>query len=196
VSGEPAKGSTSHGLAFLSFLSFVASFAGARIFTTFFPSTAVVTGGVHLHHFWYGLVMVAVAGWLGIAQIKPNLRRSYAVVFGIGGGLIGDEVGLLLTLGNYYSDLTYFFFLLVVALGAMGILAAGYKHELEDDVRSLEHGERTAYLGVVITGLSALSFAGGYVAYGAATLTVGLLITAAGVWWHRRAVRVTTAAQS
>ena len=109
------------------FLSFIAAFLSARLFTTLFPSTLVITGGVHLHHFWYGLAMVALAGGLGIVYNRPQCRRFYAVVFGLGGGLIGDEVGLLLTLGNYHSDLTYFFFVTVVLAGSLAFLLFGYR---------------------------------------------------------------------
>src|ERR1700691_4237778 len=94
-----------YGLAFLALSAFMLSFFVARIFTTLHPDTVVVTGGVHFHHFWYGLTMVIVAGWLGIVSNHPVLDRVYATVFGLGGGLIGDEVGLLLTFGNYHSEL-------------------------------------------------------------------------------------------
>jgi hypothetical protein len=96
-----AQGKTNFGLTFLALLSFIVAFFTARIFTTINPDTVVVSGGIHFHHFWYGLAMVATAGWLGISSNHPSLRRVYAVVFGFGGGLIGDEIGLLLTFGNY-----------------------------------------------------------------------------------------------
>src|SRR5271157_6543564 len=106
------KGSTPHGLAFLALLSFVTSFLVARVFATLNPSTVVVSGGIHLHHFWYGLVMIVVAGWLGIVYNRPQFVQVYAIVFGLGAGLVGDEVGLLLTFGDYNSSLTFFFFVI------------------------------------------------------------------------------------
>src|SRR5437867_11445754 len=45
-------------------------------------------------------------GWLGIAYSSDRLLRTYALVFGLGAGLIADEVGLLLTFGDYQSELT------------------------------------------------------------------------------------------
>src|SRR5271169_6019252 len=104
------------GLASLALSAFVVSFFGARIFTTINPDTVVVSGGVHFHHFWYGLAMVVAAGWLGIVSFHPTLNRVYATVFGLGGGLIGDEVGLLLTFGNYHSELTYVFFVAFICV--------------------------------------------------------------------------------
>jgi hypothetical protein len=57
---EPLLKSTSSGLAFLALLAFVMSFLSARAFATLNPRTVAVTGGIHFHHFWYGLIMVVV----------------------------------------------------------------------------------------------------------------------------------------
>ena len=45
--------------------------------------------------------MVALTGWLAIVGKRTDrLDRAYALVYGLGLGLIGDEVGLLLTFGK------------------------------------------------------------------------------------------------
>ena len=45
--------------------------------------------------------MVALTGWLAIVGKRTDRRdRAYARVYGLGLGLIGDEVGLLLTFGK------------------------------------------------------------------------------------------------
>jgi hypothetical protein len=67
----------------------------ARSFTTLYPETHLLGGGFHIHHFWYGLSMPAVGGWLGISYDHERISRAAAISFGAGGGLIGDEVGLL-----------------------------------------------------------------------------------------------------
>src|SRR5579862_4014582 len=94
---------TPSGLSFLALLSFVTSFVSARVFATLNPHTVVVSGGIHFHHFCHGRIMVVAAGWAGIIYGVPAYKRIYAVVFGLGAGLIGDEVGLLLTFGDYNS---------------------------------------------------------------------------------------------
>jgi hypothetical protein len=180
-----ANGSTPHGVAFLALLSFVGAFLAARIFATLNPTTIVETGGIHLHHFWYGLAMIVVAGWLGIVHNRPGLRRFYAILFGLGGGIVGDEVGLLLTLGDYHSDLTFFFFIIVVTGATLGILLATFGEKLEYDVLTLRYSERFVYLGVVVAGLSALPFASGLVLPGLVTLVVGIAIAAVAFWRHR-----------
>jgi len=42
-------------LSFIMLISFLASFAAARGFTSLFPSTIFVFQGYRVHHFWYGL---------------------------------------------------------------------------------------------------------------------------------------------
>ena len=177
--------STTHGLAFLALLSFIAAFLAARTFATLNPDVVVVAGGIHLHHFWYGLTMIVVAGWLGIAHDHPRFRRFYAVLFGLGCGLVGDEVGLLLTFGGYDSNLTFIFFVLAVSSASLGILFTRRK-DLENDVLSLGNGERLLYIGVVVAGLSALPFAAGYLLFGALTVVAGLVIAALGLRLHAK----------
>src|ERR1700730_8410368 len=157
-----AQGRINFGLTFLALLSFTASFFTARIFTTINPDTVVVSGGVHFHHFWYGLAMVVVAGWMGIASGHPAWRRVYAVVFGFGGGLIGDEVGLLLTFGNYQSQLTSVFFIGFICFATLAILVVRFRTQLEQEVLEMERGEGVVQIGLVIICSSALPFALGF----------------------------------
>jgi hypothetical protein len=190
-----SHGSTSHGLAFLGLLSFVAAFLTARAFATLNPDTVVVTGGIHFHHFWYGLAMIVVAGWLGIVHNRPQYRRFYAVLFGLGCGLVGDEVGLLLTFGDYNSSLTFFFFVIVVSGASTGLLLTRRRKALEYDVFSVGSGERLLYVGVVVAGLSALTFAAGYLLFGAAIVAAGFAVAALGLWLHRKQQRVASTEQ-
>jgi hypothetical protein len=111
-------------LSFIMLVSFLVSFAVARVFTGFFPSTVLVVQGIHLHHFWYGLALLVVGGWLGINYSDDYIERIAAIIFGVGGGLVGDEIGLLLTFGDYYSELTYTF---VIALLAFSFMATLFK---------------------------------------------------------------------
>ena len=108
------------------------------------------------------------------------------MVFGLGGGLLGDEVGLLLTFGNYNSILTLYFFVIVASGGLLGILLTPrYRKRIGDDVLYLERHERLIYLGIVIAGLSSLWFASGFFLFGAITLVAGVVITAAALLRHR-----------
>jgi len=177
-------------------VSFVTGFTVARVFTTLNPEVTVIAGGIHFHHFWYGLTIMVVASLFAILHDKPRYRRFYAISFGFGSGLVGDEIGLLLTFGNYGSNLTSFFFVIVVSAGLMGLLFFRYKNRIEYDVLSMKNSERTVYTGVVVAGLSALNFGDDYIVSGVVTVAAGLLITAAGLWWHRREGLASASAQS
>jgi len=109
-------------LSFIMLTFFLASFAVSRVFTACFPSTVLVVQGYHVHHFWYGLALLAIGGWLGINYRDDHTERIAAIIFGVGGGLIGDEIGLLITFGNYYSELSYTFVISLLAFAFMTTL--------------------------------------------------------------------------
>jgi hypothetical protein len=183
---EPSRNAINHGLAFLGLVAFMVAFLGARIFTTLYAHTWVVVGGIHFHHFWYGLAMIGIAGWLGIISTVPSHRRIYALFFGLGGGLIGDEIGLLLTFGDYYSELTYVFVIGLMIFAVLFLLLRSYRNELRLDVIELETGERLIHVGVIVAGLSALPFSADALLLGSAILIIGTLIIAVGgIWQHR-----------
>jgi hypothetical protein len=162
------------------------SFFAARVFTTINPDVVVVSSGIHFHHFWYGLIMVCAAGWLGIASTRPEYDRAYALIFGLGLGLIGDETGLLLTLGDYHSELTYEVFLVGLAVLSLTYLAYRHSAKVKSEVLSLGRGESAAHVGIGISTTSFLAFAFGYIAVGAVIFSAGLAIVIIGVWLHRR----------
>jgi len=149
-------------------------FFAARLFAAQNPNVVVVQGSIHFHHFWYGLAMTTIAGWLGIAFNRPRLVRTYAIIFGLGAGLIGDEVGLLLTLGDYQSSLTTDFFVGVVGFIILASTLLRYRKILRRDVTHTSWNERLIYIGISLTGLSAIFFA-------VNTLTSGLVLASIGI---------------
>ena len=171
-----------HGLAFYGTLAFVASFLGARLFATLNPTVTVVRGGIHFHHFWYGLAMVVSTGWLGITLSNERMGRNLAIIFGLGAGLIGDEVGLLLTFGDYTSNFTEIFFVSAIAfIILVTLLSRGRKH-IEREVINLSRKERLTQLGVFIGAFSVIFFAAGNWQIGFAVLGLGVL---AYLWGER-----------
>jgi len=171
-----------HGLAFYGTVSFVASFLGARLFATLNPTVTVVRGGIHFHHFWYGLAMVVSTGWLGITLSNERMGRNLAIVFGLGAGLIGDEVGLLLTFGDYTSNLTEIFFVAAIAfIILVTLLSRGRKH-IEREVINLSRKERLTQVGVFLGAFSVIFFAAGNWEIGFVVLGIGVL---AYLWGER-----------
>ncbi|HSX19356.1 MAG TPA: glycosyltransferase, partial [Candidatus Saccharimonadales bacterium] len=57
--------------------------------------------GNHLHHFNYGILALILAGFLSITGSKIS-KNTQAIIYGIGLGLIMDEIGLLISLQNDY----------------------------------------------------------------------------------------------
>src|SRR5207244_10054360 len=152
MSREIPRGPFRHGLTFIATLAFVVSFFGSRLFATLFPTTVVMQGGIHLHHFWYGIALISVAGWMGIAWRNERLYRLYAVLYGLGAGFVGDEVGLLLTFNNYQSELTYLFFVAAISLVIIATLFLRYRDQLKEELIRLSVRERAAMVGVYIYG--------------------------------------------
>ncbi len=181
-----------HGLAFYGTLSFVAAFFGARTFATLNPTVVVVRGGIHFHHFWYGLAMVVASGWTGIELGDARIGRLLAIVFGLGAGLIGDEVGLLLTFGDYYSSLTEVFFVGAIGFIILAMFLSAGRSRIEKDVFDISPKERLIQVGVFIIGFSTIFFAATNWIGGLATLVVGLVVLFWGVEQRRKEMSLRT----
>jgi hypothetical protein len=141
-------------LSVLALVSFMASFLVARIFTTFNPDAIVVSGSIHIHHFWFGLMLQAVGGWLGISYNDERIDRLAAILFGAGGGLIGDEVGLLLTFENYWSEITYTFIILFLAVASTSILIIRYSKAIKAELADFVRSNASLYFGVFLAVVS------------------------------------------
>jgi hypothetical protein len=144
-----------HGLTFIATLAFVSSFFGSRLFATLYPSTVIMTGDIHIHHFWYGIGLISVAGWIAIAWRNERLSRLCALLYGLGAGFVGDEVGLLLTFGDYGSELTYQFFVAVMSIIIIATLLLRYRTIILRDVLRLSLRERIALVSAYLAGFSA-----------------------------------------
>jgi hypothetical protein len=135
-------------------ISFIASFVIARTFTTLSPDTVLIGGGFHIHHFWYGVAMLAIGGWLGISYENERINRIAAVLFGAGSGLIVDEVGLLLTFGDYWTDITYTFVIIFLTLASMLILIIRYSQVIKTEFSEFLRSNASLYFGVFLAGVS------------------------------------------
>jgi hypothetical protein len=143
-------------LSVLAMISFIASFTVARVFTSIYPKTIWEVSGLHIHHFWYGIALLAVGGWIGISYQSEKTDRLAAILFGAGGGLIGDEVGLLLTLsaGAYWADITYTLVIIFVTLGSMLILLNRYFKVIRTEFAQFLLSNASLYFGVFLAVVS------------------------------------------
>lgn len=96
---------------FLFFVAFLVTFGFIRTSThmiraqvSWWPGNVSV-GGTHIHHLVWGILLLLIFGWLGIA-VDPDSpwREICAVMFGIGTGLTLDEFALWLNLKDVYWE--------------------------------------------------------------------------------------------
>jgi hypothetical protein len=180
-------------LATIALSAFIFSFIVARTFTTFYPSTVLVSHGVHIHHFWYGIVLLAVGGWLGISYNDRETDRVAAILYGAGGGLIVDEVGLLLTFGNYWTGLTYTFLVIVLAFVTILILFNRYRQLIMTELAEFVSSKVGLYLGVFLAAVSVAFIMQtnniSVIAVSSALTIIGIAITVTYLIRHAKRIR-------
>jgi len=121
----------------IALISFIFSFFVARLFTTFFPS----------------IVLVAIGGWLGISYDEKEIDRVAAILYGVG-GLIVDEVGLLLTFDNYWTSLTYSFLIIFLAFIIVLIFFFRYRLTVLEALAEFATNKVSLYLGIFLAAVS------------------------------------------
>jgi hypothetical protein len=97
---------------FLTLVGFVAAFGFIRLSTRlmrsprvpWWPGSIVSDDGVHMHHLFFGIVLMMVAGGLSFAAGETDgpWYAIYAFLFGVGIGLTIDEYALWLHLDDVY----------------------------------------------------------------------------------------------
>lgn len=94
---------------FLFFVAFLVSFGFIRTSAhmiraqvSWWPGNVNV-GGTHIHHLVWGILLLLIAGYLGVT-VAPDSpwHEILAVLFGIGTGLTLDEFALWLNLSDVY----------------------------------------------------------------------------------------------
>jgi hypothetical protein len=95
---------------FLILVAFVCSFGFIRgsahmirAQVSWWPGNVETKGGTHIHHLVWGILLLLVTGYLGIAvDLGDPWLELVAVAFGIGMGLTLDEFALWLNLEDVY----------------------------------------------------------------------------------------------
>ncbi|MEU6930154.1 hypothetical protein [Streptomyces sp. NPDC046385] len=141
---------------FLALTSFVLTFAVTRTVTRLIragkgPFRNVSTGGLHIHHVVPGVVLTVLGGFGAVASGREGVGAGvFAVVFGVGAGLVLDEFALILHLDDvYWSDDGRKSVEVVVLTAALVLLAlAGFSPLGVNDMTT---GERQNRAGFVLT---------------------------------------------
>jgi hypothetical protein len=87
--------------------SFTATFAFLRLLTWMIRVHVaglgnVSAGGVHLHHYVWGILLLAGVAIFGLVDRSPKARLWMGIALGIGTALIVDEAALLIELRDVY----------------------------------------------------------------------------------------------
>ena len=130
--------------------------------------------------------MVVVTGWLGIAITTERLGRLLATIFGLGVGFIGDEVGLLLTFGDYQSETTAWFFAGAMPAIILTTLIVHYRGHFERDVLGISKTEHLSHAGAFIAAFSSIFFAFNSLVIGSLFASLGIIIFIVGELLERR----------
>ncbi|MBS3765758.1 hypothetical protein KGY71_04470 [Candidatus Bipolaricaulota bacterium] len=88
--------------------------------THFYIGRNIILFGYHIHHFYFGILLIGIAGWFAITGSHGIPREKLALTYGFGLGLLMDEIGLLLTWGDYTSSLSY-----LLGVFLLGIIFSG-----------------------------------------------------------------------
>ncbi|MFD5325131.1 hypothetical protein [Streptomyces sp. NPDC127092] len=139
---------------FLALTSFVLTFLVTRTVTRLIragkgPFRNVSSGGVHIHHVVPGVVLTILGGFGAVGSGRHGVGAAvFAVVFGIGAGLVLDEFALVLHLDDvYWSDDGRKSVEVVVLTAALVLLVlAGFSPLGVNDVTAEERQDRVSFI--------------------------------------------------
>lgn len=81
---------------------FLPTFLVSRLIVDTTPNLHLTVHGTHVHHFTYGVFVLAVTGYVSL--VAPKIpRRTLAAFYGIGLALAFDEFGMWLHLTSNYN---------------------------------------------------------------------------------------------
>lgn len=81
---------------------FLPTFIISRLIVDTSPGLHLAVHGTHVHHLTYGIIMLAITGFVSL--VWPAVpRRTLAVAYGVGLGLAFDEFGMWLHLTSNYN---------------------------------------------------------------------------------------------
>lgn len=82
-------------------VTFLIAFTGARVISHFDPGFFIhIVPGLHIHHFAYGIIILAMSGYLALVNNSARSKYLIALIHGLGLGLAFDEFGLWLRLSD------------------------------------------------------------------------------------------------
>ncbi|MBV1938041.1 hypothetical protein KUF83_15925 [Streptomyces sp. BV286] len=140
----------------LALTSFVLTFVITRIVVRMIragkgPFGNVEAGGVHIHHVVPGVVLTVIGGFGAVGSDRHGFgSAAFAVVFGIGAGLVLDEFALILHLDDVYwsEEGRKSVEVVVVTAALVGLMLSGF---LPFGVNDLTEDELQDRAGVIVS---------------------------------------------
>ncbi|MER5312583.1 hypothetical protein ABT034_32940 [Streptomyces sp. NPDC002773] len=187
----------------LALTSFVVTFLVTRTVTRLIragkgPFGNVSSGGLHIHHVVPGVVLTVIGGFGAVGSDRHGVGGVvFAVVFGIGAGLVLDEFALILHLDDvYWTDQGRKSVEVVVLTAALvGLALSGFSPLGVDDMTADERQDRLTFLLTLalnfllilitlVKGKFRMAVLGVFVPFVAIVGAVRL--ARPGSWWSRR----------
>ncbi|QGV82409.1 hypothetical protein EIZ62_01685 [Streptomyces ficellus] len=93
----------------LAWWGFALTFGGMRLLTWLIHIDVagvgdVQAGGVHLHHYVWGILLLVAVGAGGLVERSARARAWLGLAYGVGLALVVDEAALLISLEDVYWD--------------------------------------------------------------------------------------------
>jgi hypothetical protein len=141
----------------LALTAFVLTFLITRVITRLIragkgPFGNVKAGGLHIHHVVPGVVLTIVGGFGAVASERHGFgSAAFAVLFGMGAGLVLDEFALILHLDDvYWSEEGRKSVEVVVLTAALvGLVLAGFSPFGVNDMSQAELHDRGGVISTV-----------------------------------------------
>lgn len=142
----------------LALTAFVLTFLITRVVTRLIragkgPFGNVKAGGVHIHHVVPGVVLTVVGGFGAVASGRYGFGAAvFAVIFGMGAGLVLDEFALILHLDDVYWTEAGRKSVEVVVLTAalVGLVLSGFSPFGVNDMSQQELHDRGSVISTVV----------------------------------------------
>jgi hypothetical protein len=108
---------------FLIMISFLGTFVLSRMITYILPDVFLTVKSAHVHHFAYGIFLLAVICYFLLTQPRsPNIRLRLSLLYGIALGLAMDEFAMWIQLEDAYYDRATYDAIVVVSLILLNII--------------------------------------------------------------------------
>ncbi|MER6129743.1 hypothetical protein ABT173_45755 [Streptomyces sp. NPDC001795] len=140
----------------LALTSFVLTFVITRVITRLIhagkgPFGNVKAGGVHIHHVVPGVILTVIGGFGALASRQGFGSGFFAIVFGVGAGLVLDEFALILHLADVYwtEEGRRSVEVVVVTAALVGLVLAGFAPFGVNDLSADELQDRGSVIATV-----------------------------------------------